>query len=168
MFFWIFVIALVLVVAFLFLAKWCSKKTEREKEKLYDVNDFDERQKRREMLTKRWYYKIDDIWDTIDIALIVTTVVLAVIVGIMLIILLVNYGTADGFVVANEQRYESLVYQLENDVYENDNDLGKKELYDSIQEWNEDLAVGKTYERSFWWGIFYPNVYEQFDFIELK
>lgn len=168
MFFWIFVIVLVLVVDFLFLAKWCSKKTEREKEKLYDVNDFDERQKRREMLTKRWYYKIDDIWDTIDIALIVTTVVLAVIVGIMLIILLVNYGTADGFVVANEQRYESLVYQLENDVYENDNDLGKKELYDSVQDWNEDLAVGKTYERSFWWGIFYPNVYEQFDFIKLK
>ena len=65
-------------------------------------------------------------------------------------------------------RYESLVYQYENNLYENDNDVGKKELMDQIQEWNEEIANGKTYQRDFWVGIFVPNVYDEFDFIEVE
>lgn len=65
-------------------------------------------------------------------------------------------------------RYESLVYQYENNLYENENDVGKKELMDQIQEWNEKIANGKTYQRDFWVGIFVPNVYDEFDFIEVE
>ena len=75
---------------------------------------------------------------------------------------------AKGFVEACKQRYNSLVYQLENNLYDNDNDLGKKELYDQIQDWNEDLAKGKALQNDFWLGAFYPDVYDQFDFIELE
>lgn len=75
---------------------------------------------------------------------------------------------AKGFVEACKQRYNSLVYQLENNLYDNDNDLGKKELYDQIQYWNEDLAKGKALQNDFWLGAFYPDVYDQFNFIELK
>ena len=71
-------------------------------------------------------------------------------------------------VPAMRVRYESLVYQYENNLYENDNDVGKKELMKEIQEWNEDLANGKTYQRDFWVGIFVPNVYDEFDFIEVE
>ena len=69
---------------------------------------------------------------------------------------------------ATRVRYESLVYQYENNLYENNNDVGKKELMKEIQEWNEDLANGKTYQRDFWVGIFVPNVYDEFDFIEVE
>ena len=71
-------------------------------------------------------------------------------------------------VPAMRVRYESLVYQYENNLYENNNDVGKKELMKEIQEWNEDLANGKTYQRDFWVGIFVPNVYDEFDFIEVE
>ena len=84
------------------------------------------------------------------------------------IIMIVSYGNAEANVAANHKRYESLVYQLENNLYDNDNDLGKKELYDEIREWNEDLAYYQSIQDNFWFGIFYPNVFDQFEFIELN
>lgn len=74
----------------------------------------------------------------------------------------------NGKIAKNQQQYNSLVYQLEHNLYDNDNDLGKKELYDQIQDWNEDLAEGKALQRDIWVGAFYPNIYDEFDFIELK
>ena len=92
----------------------------------------------------------------------------AIILGIMGIVAFAqNVGTA-GLIALNQQRYESLTYQLENNLYDNDNDLGKKELYDQIQTWNEDLAEGKAMQHDIWVGAFYPNIYDEFDFIELK
>ena len=78
------------------------------------------------------------------------------------------YATVDGYIAESEQLYASLVYQLENEVYENDNDLGKRELYKDIEEWNKDLAYRQATEDSAWIGIYIPNVHDQFEFIELK
>lgn len=76
------------------------------------------------------------------------------------------YGDVEAKIAENNKRYESLVYQLENNLYDNDNDLGKKELYNEIREWNEDLAYYQNVQDNFWFGIFYPNVFDQFEFIE--
>lgn len=86
---------------------------------------------------------------------------------IMTICIIVNNSGISGLIAANQQRYDSLVYQLENDLYDNDNDLGKKELYNQIQAWNEDLAKGKALQHDIWVGIFWPDIYDQFEFIEL-
>ncbi len=72
---------------------------------------------------------------------------------------------ADAMVAENHERYKSLTYQLENDLYDNDNDIGKKALYDEIREWNEDLAYYQVIQDDFWLGIFHPNVFDQFEFI---
>ena len=94
-----------------------------------------------------------------------------ILVGILAIIGFIaickNIGI-EGKIASCQQRYESLTYQLENNLYDNDNDLGKKELYDQIQAWNEDLAEGKAMQHDVWVGAFYPNIYDEFDFIELK
>ena len=86
----------------------------------------------------------------------------------MMMILIVTNISIRGNVPAMRVQYESLVYLYENNLYENDNDVGKKELMDQIQEWNEEIANGKTYQRDFWLGIFVPNVYDEFDFIEVE
>ena len=87
---------------------------------------------------------------------------------IMLVVIVVNNTNVDSYVAENQMRYEMLVYQYENDIYDNDNDLGKRELMEDIQKWNEDLAYRRKSQDDFWVGIFYPNVHDQFEFIELK
>ena len=98
---------------------------------------------------------------------VIAMLVSAVISVCMLCVAFTKNAEARGLIALNKQRYETLVYQLENNLYDNDNDLGKKELYNQIQEWNEDLAKGKIMQNDFWFGIFYPDVYDYFDFIEL-
>lgn len=86
----------------------------------------------------------------------------------MLLVLICNYINVDGQIAANEKKYESLVYQYENNVYENDNDVGKRELMVDIEEWNADLARNRERQDDLWIGIFVPDIYDQFEFIEYK
>ena len=94
--------------------------------------------------------------------------VVGIVIAIMLIIICVNNAGLDGDIARLNTRYDMLVYQLENDIYENDNDLGKRELMADIQEWNEDLARNKENQDDFWIGIFIPDIYDQFEFIKLE
>lgn len=91
------------------------------------------------------------------------------IVATMMLMEIISKNTnVDAYVAENQMRYEMLVYQYENDIYDNDNDLGKRDLMEDIQEWNEDLAYYREAQDDFWVGIFYPNIYDQFEFVELK
>lgn len=85
-----------------------------------------------------------------------------------IVIIFFSHIGLDAKVEKHNARYESLVYQYENDIYENDNDIGKKELMDDIQEWNEDVSYYKELQYDFWLGIYCPNIYDQFEKIELK
>lgn len=93
-------------------------------------------------------------------------------VGICLLVIstfifAINYIGTEASIAGWEKRYESLTYQLENNFYDNDNNIGKKELMNEIRKWNEDLAYHKEIQRNFWVGIYYPNVYDNFEFILL-
>lgn len=98
----------------------------------------------------------------------------AIVIGALVIMVLIMAGiighcnnSADAYSATMKQRYESLTYQIENNMYDNDNEYGKKVLYDQVQEWNEDLAAGRIMQDNFWIGVFYYHVYDQFDFIQL-
>ena len=87
---------------------------------------------------------------------------------VSIIIFACAYTGLDGYIEANKARYESLTYQYENELYDNDNDIGKKELMSEIQDWNEDLARYKANQDDFWIGIYIPDIYDRFEFIEYK
>ena len=118
------------------------------------------------------YYKKWDNYpynkDWIEVVSMFVSVASALVVLIMSIFVIIANVGVEGKIASNEQRYESLVYQVENEVYENDNDLGKYDLYNQVREWNEDLAEGKAMQNDFWFGIFYPDIFDGFEFIELK
>ena len=98
----------------------------------------------------------------------VTTIISALAVIICFAAMLINYADIDAKVAQYHERYEALTYQLENNLYDNDNDVGKKELYSEIAYWNEDLAYNQTLQDSFWIGIFIPDVYDQFEYIDYE
>lgn len=91
------------------------------------------------------------------------------VVDILMILCAIDVNISKEANVAGwQQRYDSIVYQLDNNLYDNDNDVGKKELYDQIQAWNEDLAVNKVMQDNIWVGIFYPDVFDNFEFIPFE
>ena len=99
---------------------------------------------------------------------IIFTALGAIALFVAVIFLCVGHIGTTGQIAENQQRYETLIYQYENNMYDNDNEIGKKELMNQIQDWNEDLAWYKANQRDFWIGIFIPNIFDQFEFIKLE
>lgn len=106
-----------------------------------------------------------DVWE--DSISVIFSILFGIAVIVMLAFICVHTIQAQGEVKSNQARYESLIYQYENNLYDNDNDIGKKELMSEIQDWNEDLAFGKEMQHNFWIGIFIPNIFDEFEPINL-
>ena len=96
------------------------------------------------------------------------TILSAVILMFMIPFVVFINANAPAQIAEKEAIYQSLVYQLENNIYENDNDIGKHELMVSITKWNADVASGKIKQRDFWIGPFIPNIYDGLELIELR
>ena len=84
------------------------------------------------------------------------------------VVLCMNHFSAPGLAEQYSQRYEFLTYQMENNLYENENEIGKKQLYSEIQSYNEDIASGKRMQNDVWVGVFYPPIYDELELIELE
>ena len=118
------------------------------------------------VLAIAFYDSYDYGW--IGVISMVASVISGIAVLFMLIAIVICHVGIEAEIEANKQRYDSLVYQAETRLYENDNDVGKKDLADQIQNWNEDLARGKALQNDFWVGIFIPNIYDEFEFIPMS
>lgn len=109
-----------------------------------------------------------DEWSDWRCASSIVTAVSSAVIFFMLVYMVINYVGVDQYIERMNVRYETLTYQYENDLYDNDNDVGKYELMQDIREWNEDLAAKKVAQHNIWYGIFVPDIYDQFEFIELE
>ena len=105
-------------------------------------------------------------WNTIasiSIVLIVLFFVVSAVLGVIAISASVG---SESYLASMQEKRNALVYQLENDLYDNDNDLGKKELYSEIIEYNCDVAKGKIMQDNIWVYNLYSDVYEDLELIE--
>ena len=171
MLFWIFVIPLILCLVFGIFIRVCVAIDNARDRKRWDIDDYDERQayvkKYENSISDKVESNIASMWP--EYATWIASVILGVTVLIMGICIMEAHIPAEAKVEQYQMRYESLLYQYENDVYDGDDDVvGKRDLYTDIEHWNSDLAYHKRIQRDFWVGIFHPNIYDQFEFIEYK
>ena len=110
--------------------------------------------------------KYDGAWDAINIISLVLSITAFVLsIGLGGVSIIARAG-ADAYLASMQEKRAALVYQLENDIYDNDNDLGKKELYSEITEYNCDVAEGKIKQDNIWVYNIYPDVYDELELIE--
>ena len=74
----------------------------------------------------------------------------------------------DAYLAEQQAIYDSLVYQIENNLYDNDNDIGKFELLQQITEWNSALSKYKIASKNIWYGMTEYQCYDQLQFIPLE
>ena len=110
--------------------------------------------------------KYDGVWDAISaISLVFSITAFVLSIGLGGVSIIARAG-ADAYLASMQEKRSALVYQLENDIYDNDNDLGKKELYSEITEYNCDVAEGKIKQNNIWVYNLYCNVYDELELIE--
>lgn len=168
MIFWLTLIILALVGAILW---YCQCHCQKKKDAWNDL-PYDDRYANREKTEKTLWWRVNKNWDYSPLYWIFWFLFWTLLVAVVIMTLTIGicYGSARGEEAAMEQKYDALVYQLENDVYNDNGDdvVGKKELYDQISEWNQNVATGHTYAKDFWWGIFWPDYHADLRYIELK
>ena len=95
----------------------------------------------------------------------VISIILGVVILFMTVAICIGNFDADAKAAKYKERYDSLVYQYENEIYCDDNVV--YDLLTDIREYNEDLAYYQEIQDDFWIGVFYPNIFDQFELIEL-
>ena len=110
--------------------------------------------------------RFSDFWYAINFI----SCVLVVLAGISSLALgvvsIVAITGSDAYLASMQEKRSALVYQLENNLYDNDNDLGKKELYSEITEYNCKVAKGKIMQDNIWAYNLYTDVYDEPELIE--
>lgn len=113
-------------------------------------------------------HSVENAHDTETIAGVVIAVLSGIVLFVVVLIALIQNLQGPYEAAYLEQIENSLTYQLENDLYDNDNDIGKKELYDQITEYNSRVAAGKTMQHDPWVGILFPSIYDDFELIPME
>ena len=91
---------------------------------------------------------------------------LAVIISLFLII--GEYITMDSYLEKTREQYKAITYKIESDACRDEFGLLNKEVIDEIQEWNKDVRFYQNIQDNFWLGIYYPNVFDEFETIEYE
>ena len=76
-----------------------------------------------------------------------------------------HFGT-QACVEKNKETFKAITYKIENGIYNDDFGLLTPEGMNEIQEWNEDVAYYQNIQNDFWLGIFVPDIYDQFEYID--
>lgn len=112
--------------------------------------------------------KFSRFWDAIGFISIVLAILFFVISAVLGVIAISASVGSESYLASMQEKRNALVYQLENDLYDNDNDLGKKELYSEITEYNCDVAKGKIMQDNIWVYNLYSDIYDELELIKFN
>ena len=122
-----------------------------------------------------WNYKKNKLFDflycnddTLEIIGGITTFISGLIMIIMIIILCCMYTGIDARVEQSKETFDAITYKVESGACRDEFGLLNKEVIDEIQSWNESIIYNQKMQNDFWVGIFYPNIYDQFETIDYE
>ena len=118
------------------------------------------------LLFADYYFGIDSF--ALEPSASITSLVSGIIAVIMLIIIISSNLGAQGTKLSNQQTYDSLIYKSQTESIRDEFGIVNKEYIDEVQAWNEDIVKYKNWQRDFWIGIFVPNIYDEFETIDLS
>jgi hypothetical protein len=85
-----------------------------------------------------------------------------------LIFSLINCIGCNTSITKQEETYKAIVYKIESGACRDEFGLLNKATIDEVQHWNEELAFYKKAQNDFWIGMFYPNIYDDLQFIDYR
>ena len=86
---------------------------------------------------------------------------------IELVVIITSHANAIGDQAAMEAERETLIYQMENETYKNDNNIGTTELFSSIAEYNGKVLKIQAGRKNPWINWFYAPYGEDLELIDL-
>ena len=123
----------------------------------------------------KWDYKknklFDFLYDNDDILRFIggiTTFISGFVMIIMITILCCVYIGIDARVEQSKETFDAITYKVESGACRDEFGLLNKEVIDEIQSWNESIIYNQKMQNDFWVGVFYPNVYDQFETIDYE
>lgn len=96
------------------------------------------------------------------------TVIFGIVIVFSTIVIINENVYSDSLYEKYTTRKATLEWRLEQDYTNNDNNLGATELYEEIQEYNEDLASAKANRANPWLKIYAGEYVDRLEPIELK
>ena len=110
-------------------------------------------------------YKKDDNFKFIGCMI---TLIDVFILAIMFTILSCMYIGVDARVEKSKETFDAITYKVESGACRDEFGLLNKEVIDEIQSWNESVIYNQKMQNDFWVGVFYPDVYDQFETIDYE
>lgn len=87
---------------------------------------------------------------------------------IELVVIITSHANAIGDQAAMEAERETLIYQMENETYKNDNNIGTTELFSSIAEYNGKVLKIQAGRKNPWVNWLYVPYGEDLELIDLE
>ena len=120
----------------------------------------------------KWDYKKHNfLWyhdEDIKLAGCITSIISGVVALIMLICIICSHTNVEANLEKNREIYNALTYKMESTTCRDEFGFLSKEVIDEVQEWNKDVRYYQSAQDDFWVGIFYPNVFDEFETIDYE
>lgn len=87
---------------------------------------------------------------------------------IMLIVIICANTGVNGQIASMQEEYKTLKYELESPEARDEFGIVNKDIVEAVGDWNKKIVSNKANQKDFWIGILIPNIYDEFETIELK